>query len=95
MAAIMFITFNLIDAYLTKGALAMGAAEVNPLVTSIGGSIIAKGLMAIALVVILYGFAKERVIWPLNFIFFGIILWNSAVYGILTLSQVSHVMISP
>ena len=95
MAAIMFITFNLIDAYLTKTALTMGAVEVNPLMTSTGGSIIVKGLVAIALVLILYWFQRERVLWWLNFMFFGVILWNSAVYGILTLSKVSHVMISP
>jgi hypothetical protein len=95
MAAIMFITLNLFDAYLTKVTLTMGAVEVNPLMTSIGGNILVKGLVAAALVLILYWFQKERVLWSLNFMFFGVILWNSAVYFILALSEVGHVAISP
>lgn len=91
----MFITFNVIDAYLTKVALTMGAAEVNPLLTSIGGNIMVKGLVAAALVFFIYWFQKERVLWAANFMFFGVILWNLAVYGILTLSKVDYVVISP
>ena len=95
MPATIFIILNLTDAYLTKVGLVMGASEVNPLMTPVGGNIIIKGLLAIALLLILYWFEKERVLWPLNFIFFGIILWNSAVCGILALSKLDYVMISP
>jgi hypothetical protein len=85
MQAAMFITLNIMDAYLTKLALAIGAVEVNPLMTSIGSSMITKGLIAVALVFILYYFEKERALWPLNFMLFGIVLWNSATYWIVTL----------
>ena len=95
MSATVFVILNLMDAYLTKAGLAMGASEVNPLMASIGGSMIAKGLIAVALVFILYWFRKERVLWPLNLILFGVILWNSAVYGILIFPKLDYVMISP
>ena len=90
MQAIMFIVLNLIDAYLTKNALAMGAVEFNPLMASIGGSIIAKGLMAMAMVLILHFFEKERVLLPLNFLFFCIILWNLAIYAIATSAKLDY-----
>jgi len=93
MAAAMFMTLNIMDAYLTKMALAMGAVEVNPLMTSIGSSMITKGLIATALVFILYWFEKERVLWPLNFMLFGLILWNSAICWILTVARLGYVMI--
>jgi len=95
MTATIFIILNLTDAYLTKAGLAMGASEVNPLMTPIGGSIITKGLLAIALILILYWFEKERVLWPLNLILFGVILWNSAVCGIVTLPKFDYLVISP
>ena len=93
MAAAMFVTLNVVDAYLTKTALAMGAAEVNPLTISIGSSMIIKGLIAIALVFILYWFRKERVLWLLNLMLFGVVLWNSATCLIVTFAQLNSIMI--
>jgi len=93
MAAAMFITLNIMDAYLTKMALAVGAVELNPLMTSIGSSMIAKGLVAIALVFILYYFEKERVLWPLSFVLCGVVLWNSAIYWIVTFARLDYIMI--
>ena len=93
MRVAMFITLNIMDAYLTKTALAVGAVEVNPLLTTIGSSIITKGLIAIALVFILYCFRKERVLWSLNFMLFGIVLWNSAIYCIVTFARLDYIMI--
>ena len=86
MAAITFIVFNLIDASITRVALTIGATEANPLLTVTGGNILVKGLVAAAVVLILYWLQKEKVLRPLNFVFFAIILWNSAVCGILILS---------
>ena len=85
MSATLFIILNLTDAYLTKAALLMGAAELNPLITQIGSSIVVKGLLAAAIVFILCYFRKDRVLWPLNILFVGVILWNLAVCGVLTL----------
>jgi hypothetical protein len=68
------------DAYLTKMALSVGAVEANPLMISTGSSMIAKGLIAAALVFILYWFEKERALRPLNFMLFGVVVWNLAVF---------------
>jgi hypothetical protein len=93
MPAAMFIGLNLLDAYLTKVSLVAGAAEFNPLVTSIGGSLVAKGLMAVALAFILYYFGRERVLRPLNFVLFGVVLWNLAIYWIVTLARPDYIVI--
>ncbi|MDH5781475.1 MAG: DUF5658 family protein [Dehalococcoidia bacterium] len=85
MSVALFVTLNIIDAYLTKMGLIAGAVEVNPLMTAVGSSMITKGLIAIALAFILYYFGKERALWPLNFLLFGIVLWNSATCWIITL----------
>ena len=87
MPVAIFVTLNIIDAYLTKTALALGAVELNPLMASTGSSMIIKGLIAIALVFILYRFAKERVLWPLNFALVGIVLWNLAICWIVVLNS--------
>ena len=88
MAAAIFIGLNIIDAYLTKTALAMGGEEVMPLAGyfGFGDSMVAKGLMAVGAVLILYWFRKEGALWLLNFAFLGLILWNLAIYMILEVS---------
>jgi len=85
MSVAIFVTLNIVDAYLTKMALTAGAVEVNPLMTAVGSSMITKGLIAVALAFILYYFRKEKALWPLNFILFGIVLWNLATCWIVTL----------
>jgi hypothetical protein len=75
-----FVTLNIMDAYLTKMALSVGAVEANPLMISTGSNMIAKGLIAAALVFILYWFEKERALRPLNFMLFGVVVWNLAVF---------------
>jgi hypothetical protein len=76
---IVFIALNLGDAYLTKVALSLGALEVNPLVTTWGSSLIAKGLVATGIALLLYAFRKEKLLWAVNILLLGIILWNFAV----------------
>jgi len=93
MAAAMFIILNIMDAYSTKMALSVGAMEANPLMTPIGSSMITKGLIAMALIFILYWFEKERVLWPLNLVLFGAVLWNLAISWILPLAWLGHIMI--
>lgn len=84
MPATLFITLNVVDAFVTKAALAVGAMELNPVMTTIGSSMLVKGALAAALVFLLYYFGKERTLWPLNLMFFGVILWNLAVYWMVT-----------
>jgi hypothetical protein len=83
MPATLFITLNVLDAYLTKSALAVGAMELNPMMTAIGSSMMVKGALALALVFLLYCFGKERTLWPLNLMLFGVVLWNLAVCGVM------------
>jgi hypothetical protein len=80
MPAVLFVTLNVVDAYLTKMALTAGAIEANPLMTIIGSDMLTKGLIAILLAFVLYSFGKERTLWPVNFILFGVVLWNSATW---------------
>jgi len=87
MQAPIFIVLNIADAYLTRVALQIGAIEANPFMTYIGGIVIVKALIAAALVFILYYFKKERIIWVLNLVLLGVILWNSAVYWLLSFSN--------
>jgi hypothetical protein len=84
MMAVMFVALNLADAYLTKKSLSIGAMEFNPMMLYSGSSLIIKGLLSAALVFVLYSFGREKVLFPLNFLLSGLILWNAAVYCILT-----------
>jgi len=89
MAAAVFMTLNIMDAYLTKMALSVGAVEANPIMTFIGSSMIAKGLISAVLVFILYWFEKERALRPLNFMLFGVVVWNLAIYWLLMSAQLN------
>jgi len=83
--AVLFVALNITDAYLTKVGLMAGAIEINPLMTSFGSSIISKGLIGIAVALVLYFLGKERMLWLLNIALFGIVLWNSATCLIINL----------
>jgi hypothetical protein len=83
--AVLFVALNIADAYLTKMGLMAGAIEVNPLMSVIGSSMLLKGLIGIAVALVLYFFSKERMLWLLNIALFGIVLWNSAAYLIIDL----------
>jgi hypothetical protein len=85
MPAITFVALNMADAYLTKMSLMAGAIEVNPLMASLGSSIITKGLIAAVLVGALYFLGKERILWLLNLGLLSIVLWNAATYLIVDL----------
>ena len=73
------------DAWLTKTSLAIGAYELNPLATFFGMSVLAKGLIAVGVVLALYWFGKEKLLLWMNLAFFGIVAWNLQALGILNL----------
>jgi len=83
-----FIGLNLADAYLTKTALALGAIELNP-IGVLWTSMVIKGLVALAVVVGLHFWGKEKLLLPLCLAMFGICCWNLA--ACFTLEVVSHV----
>lgn len=79
MPAALFVTLNVVDAYLTKTALSVGAVEFNPVMAAVGSSIIAKGAIAIALAFLLYYFRQRRALWILNGFLICVVLWNLAI----------------
>jgi hypothetical protein len=83
--AVVFVALNIADAYLTRMSLTSGAVEINPLMAGIGSSMISKGLIGVAIAVVLYLFGKRSMLWLLNLALFGIVLWNSATYLIVYL----------
>jgi len=88
LSGIIFIGLNLCDAYLTKIAFGIGAAKLNPLVTTWGSSLIAKGLAAAAIVLLLYAFNKERPLWIANILLLGVVLWNLAMCAVIKMGVV-------
>ena len=76
MPAALFVTLNVVDAFLTKTALSVGAVEFNPVMAAVGSSMLAKGAIAIALAFLLYYFRQRRALWLLNGFLFCVILWN-------------------
>jgi hypothetical protein len=79
MPAALFVTLNVVDAFLTKMAISAGALEFNPVMAAIGSSVLAKSGLAVALAFLLYYFRQQRALWLLNIILFGIVLWNLSV----------------
>lgn len=83
--SIIFVLLNVADAYLTKLGLAMGATEGNAFIAvqALGGNILAKGLLSAFLAGCLYVGRKEKVLYLLNLLLFGLVFWNLAtvVYG--------------
>jgi hypothetical protein len=73
--AIAFVVLNVLDAHLTKEALAMGAMELNP-IAILWANMVAKGLAAVAIVAGLYFFKKQELLLPLSVGMLGICFWN-------------------
>ncbi|MBA7601489.1 hypothetical protein ES703_08564 [subsurface metagenome] len=92
MPAALFVTLNVVDAFLTKTALSVGAVELNPIMASIGSSMLAKGGIAIALAFLLYYFRQQRALWLLNIILFGVVLWNLSICFIMNCIPSDYVM---
>ena len=72
-----FILLNIIDAYLTKEALGMGAVELNP-IGMFWGDMIVKGLIAVAIVAGLCFCKEEKLLLPLSLGMVAICCWNFA-----------------
>jgi len=92
MPAALFVTLNVVDAYLTRTALSVGAVEINPIMAAVGSSMLAKGYIALALVFLFYYFRRPRALWLLNIVFFGVVLWNLAVCLIMTSTPSSYAL---
>jgi len=74
---IAFILLNIIDAYLTKEALGMGAVELNP-IGMFWGDMVVKGLIAVVIVAGLCFCKQEKLLLPLSLGMVAICCWNCA-----------------
>lgn len=83
--SILFVVLNLIDAWLTKQAFALGEVELNPVVNyfGYGDNLLVKGLLALAIVLIFRYFGKSHLFWYLNILMVGVIFWNTSVLAVL------------
>jgi len=73
-----FIGLNILDAWLTRVALGFGSYELNPFINMrFGSSMLAKGLIAAEIVLILLLFKRGRLLRPLNLCMILICTWNS------------------
>jgi hypothetical protein len=83
MPAALFVTLNVVDAFLTKTAISAGAVEFNPVMAVVGGNVFIKGGIALALAFLLYYFRQHRALWILNGFLLCVVLWNLCTFFIM------------
>lgn len=71
-----FVGLNLADAWVTKQLLAHGGAEANPIASIYGSSFLTKGIIAVAIVLILTGLGKRKLLKVLNISMVAVVLWT-------------------
>jgi hypothetical protein len=75
--AIVFVGLNILDAGLTRSALALGSSEPNPVAAmGFGSSMLLKGLISSAIAMALLLFKRGRLLKTLDLGMFLIVLWN-------------------
>lgn len=79
MVALLFIGLNIADAYLSKVGIELGGYEGLSWSQAYSSNMLAKGLIALVMVIGLYWFHREKSLWWMNFIVFGAVAWNFAV----------------
>jgi hypothetical protein len=79
-AGIAFSLLNVLDAYLTRIALAIGAREGNPFLDiAFRTDMLLKGLVAVAIVAALAFWDRCKLLKWLNLVMLVVVLWNFAV----------------
>lgn len=76
--SLVFIGLNVADAWLTKQLIAIGSWEGNPIVASYGDNMLIKGVLALAVVLILARFGRLKLLWVLNVAILAVVFWNAA-----------------
>ena len=81
----LFIVLNLMDAWLTKQAFALGEIELNPVVRQFGygDNLAVKGLLALGIALIFWRFGKTHLFRYLNIAMLAVVFWNTAVLTLL------------
>jgi len=84
-SSVFFVALNFVDACLTKQAFALGDTELNPVVRyfDYGDNLIIKGLLALAIALILWRSGRSHLLWYLNIAMIAVIFWNTAVLTVL------------
>lgn len=79
-AGFAFILLNVLDAYLTRIALSIGAREGNPFLDiAFRTDTLLKGLVAVAIVAALAFWGQCRLLKWLNLVMLVVVLWNFVV----------------
>ncbi|GAI07520.1 unnamed protein product [marine sediment metagenome] len=73
----------MLDAWLTRQLIAVDGREANPIVVPYGDSMLVKGLLSLAIVLLLVRFARTKLLWILNICMLAIVLWNGICLWIL------------
>jgi len=79
---LLFIGLNVADAYLSGVGIRMGSHETLPWSQVFSSSMLAKGLVALAIVLGLYWFGREKSLWWMNIIVFGACAWNFSICSV-------------
>jgi len=72
-----FVLLNILDAYLTGTAIALGSSEFNPATRAFGGSMLLKGAIAVLITVALLMFRRGKLLRPLSVGMLLVVVWNS------------------
>lgn len=71
-----FIGLNLADAWVTKQLLAHGGGEANVIASAYGSSLLIKGFLALAAVLLLVRLGKAKMLKVLNVCMVAVVLWT-------------------
>ena len=86
--AVVLVGLNIVDALLARMNLKLGGFELNPLVSPFVANLVARGLAAIAIILILNLIRKENLLWWLNLLMLGLICWNLTDYWVSSLVSI-------
>lgn len=84
-----FVGLSIADAYLTQLVLAAGGVELNPLAVPFGSSMLARGLLAVAIVATISFAGRRHWLRPLNVLVLWVVVWNSWQYAMAQVHLVS------
>ena len=80
LATVVLIALNVADALLLRIIMQLGAIGLNPLVPPLQANLIARGLIAIAVVLVVYLTGKRILLWWLVFLTLGLIVYHGVEY---------------
>ncbi len=76
-AALALIGLNIADVLLLRANLQLAEVELNPLVPPLAANLVARGLMAVALILSLYLIKKRYLLWWLDLVVLLLIGFHS------------------